>query len=128
VAGLIADRVFHGTSRVLTLVVLHYPTLDFGAVRRGYTAGWSAGQLGELGQSMELVAMAIAETTTVELVKEAQRVEREATRGGGGVQSTEAGSKSALVEPARDQGNPPVGPAMQLLSSASSANADEVLQ
>jgi hypothetical protein len=32
VTGLITDRVFHGASRVLTLVASHYPTLDFGVV------------------------------------------------------------------------------------------------
>jgi hypothetical protein len=85
VAGLITDGVFHGASRVLTLVASHYPALDFGAVRRGYAAGWSADQLYELGQSLEPVAMAIAETTTAEWVKEARRVEWEVTRGGGGV-------------------------------------------
>jgi hypothetical protein len=71
VAWLSTDRDFHGTSWVLTLVASHYPTLDFGAVRRGYATGWSADQLCELGQSLEPVVMAIAETTTVEWVKEA---------------------------------------------------------
>jgi hypothetical protein len=49
VAGLIINRVFHGASGVLTSVALHYPTLDFGVVRRGYATWWSADQLCELG-------------------------------------------------------------------------------
>jgi hypothetical protein len=63
VAGLISDGVFHGASRVLTLLASHKPPLDFGAVRRGCTARWSADQLCELGQSLEPVAAAIAKMT-----------------------------------------------------------------
>jgi hypothetical protein len=109
-------------------VASHYPTLDFGAVARGYTAGWSTGQLCELGWSLEPVAIAVAEVTTVEWVKEARRVEREATRGRGGVQSAEAGPSAAPAEPHLDQGDPLVGPATRLLSSVSSANTDEAPQ
>jgi hypothetical protein len=128
VAGLISDGVFHGTSGGLTSVASHYPTLDFGVVGRGYAVGLFADQLCELGQSLVPVATAIIETTTVEWVKEARCMEREAIRGLGGVQSTEAGSSTIQVEPALDQGNPPVNPATQLLSSASSSNADETPQ
>jgi hypothetical protein len=102
VAGLITDEVFHDASGVLTSVVLHYPTLDFGAVGRGYAAGWSANLLCELGQSLEPVAMAIAEMTTAEWVKKTRRVERGATRGGGSVQSTEAGWSAAPAESTLD--------------------------
>jgi hypothetical protein len=42
VVGLITDEDFHGASGVLMLVALHYLTLDFRAVGRGYTTGWSA--------------------------------------------------------------------------------------
>jgi hypothetical protein len=49
VAGLITNGVFHGTFGVLMLVVSHFPTLDFGAIERGYAARWSTDQLCELG-------------------------------------------------------------------------------
>jgi hypothetical protein len=68
---------------------------------------------------------AIAKTTTAEWVKEARRREREVTRCRGGVQSTKVRPSAAPAEPALDQGNPPVDPTTWLLSSASSANADE---
>jgi hypothetical protein len=42
VAGLITDGVFHGASGVLTSVASHHPILDFEAVGRGCTTGWSA--------------------------------------------------------------------------------------
>jgi hypothetical protein len=90
VARLITDEVFHGASGVLTLVASYYSTLDFRAVGRGYAARSSADQLCQLEQSLEPVTTAIAEMTTAEWVKEARRVEREVTRGGGSVQSTEA--------------------------------------
>jgi hypothetical protein len=114
VAGLITDVVFHGTLGVLTSVASHYPTLDFRVVGRGYTIGWSDGQLCELGRSLEPITTAIAETTTTEWLREAQ--------------SAEAGSSAALVEPALDQGNPPVHPALQLHLFASSANVNEAPQ
>jgi hypothetical protein len=38
-ADLITDGVFHGASGVLMSVVLHYPTLDFGAVGRAMPPG-----------------------------------------------------------------------------------------
>jgi hypothetical protein len=126
VAGLIINVVFHGTSGVLMSVASHYPTLDFGAVGRGYAAGWSTNQLCELGQSLGPVVMAITETTTPKWVKEVQRVEREATWGGGGIQAIEAGSSAAPTEPALNQGNPPIDPATWLVSSTSSASADKV--
>jgi hypothetical protein len=64
-------------------VASHYPTLDFEAVRKGYTVGWSADRLRELGKSLVLVAIVIVivEATTAEWVKEARRAEREATLG-----------------------------------------------
>jgi hypothetical protein len=84
VVGLITDGVFHGASRVLTLVASHHSTLNFEAVRRGYATGWSTDQLHELDQSLVPIAIAIAEATTAEWVKEARRMEREATLGRGG--------------------------------------------
>jgi hypothetical protein len=62
------------------------------------------------------------------MVKEDRHVEREATRGGGCVQSTEAGRSAAPTELDLDQGNPPVNPTMRLLSSALLANVDEAPQ
>jgi len=34
--ALISDGMFYGTSRVLTLVAMHHPDLDFAAIYRGY--------------------------------------------------------------------------------------------
>jgi hypothetical protein len=114
VVGLITDGVFHDASGVLTSVALHDPTLDFGAVRRGYTTWWST--------------TTIAEKSTAEWVKEARCMEREATWCGGDVQSTEARLSAAPAEPTLDQGNPVVDPATWLLSSTRSANVDETPQ
>jgi hypothetical protein len=74
------------------------------------------------------IAAAIAEVTTVEWVKEAHRVQREATLGRGGGQSTETESRAAPTELAPNQGNPPVDPTTQLHPSTSLANMEEVPQ
>jgi hypothetical protein len=66
VAGLITNGIFHGASGVLMSVASHYQTLDFRAVGRVYTAGWSVDQLCELRHSLEPIATAIAEMTTAE--------------------------------------------------------------
>jgi hypothetical protein len=100
VAGLITDGVFYGTSGVFASVASHYPTLDFEAVRRGYTTGWSADQLRELGQSLVPITSAIAEVTTMEWVKEARCTQRAAALGGDGGQYTEAESSATPTEPA----------------------------
>jgi hypothetical protein len=128
VAGLITDEIFHGTSRVLTLVASHHPTLAFEAVGRGYAVGWSVDQLRELGQSLVPVAMVIMKATTTEWVREARLVERVAALGKDGGQSMEAESCAARTEPAPRQRNPPVDPAVWLLPSASSVNTDEMPQ
>jgi hypothetical protein len=95
VAGLITDRVIDGALGVLTSVASHYATMDFGAVRRGYAAGWSADQLCVLRQSLEPIVMVIAETT--KWVKEARHMEREATWGGGSIQAT----RSSVPQPSQ---------------------------
>jgi hypothetical protein len=82
---LITDGVFHGASGVLMSVASHLLTLDSEAVGRGYAAWWSADQLCELCPSLVPVAMAIMEVATAEWVKEACRVEREATLGRGSI-------------------------------------------
>jgi hypothetical protein len=128
VTGLVTDRVYHGASGVLASVASHYPTLDFEAVGRGYTAGWSADQLRELIQSLVLVATLIEEATTTEWVKEAHRAERGVTLGRDGGQSTEAELSAALITLTPSQGNPPVIPTARLLASMSLANVDEVPQ
>jgi hypothetical protein len=61
------------------------------------------------------------------LVKETRCIEREATIGRARVQSTEAESSAAPTRPALDHGNPPVDPAVWLIPSTSSANAEEGL-
>jgi hypothetical protein len=61
-----------------------------------------------------------------EWVKEARCMEREVTRGGGGVHSAETRLSAAPAELDLDPGDPPVNPTTRLLSSTSSADADEV--
>jgi hypothetical protein len=128
VSGLIIDRVFHGASGVLMSVASHYPDLEFGPVGRSYTAGCSSNQICELGRSLELIAMAIAEMITTEWVKEPRLVEREATLGEDGTQATEAGSSAAPTTPGLDQGSSLVEPATWPLPSTSSADADRAPQ
>jgi len=43
---------FYGMLGVLTLVVTHYPDLDFTAICRGYADGWSADEIHALGESL----------------------------------------------------------------------------
>jgi hypothetical protein len=123
-SGLITDGVFHGASGVLTSVASHYPDLDFGRVRRSYAAEWSSNQICKLSWSLEPIAMAIAETVTTEWVKEARRVEREATLGEESTQAMEARSSTAPTTPGPDQGTSSAEPAMRPLPSTSSADAD----
>ena len=52
VQALISDGMFYGTSRVLTLVVTHHPDLDFVAIYRGYTNGWSVDKIHAPGESL----------------------------------------------------------------------------
>jgi hypothetical protein len=128
VAGLITDGVFHGALGVLTSVASHCPSLGFRAVGRGYAARWSTNQRCELEQSLELLTTAITETTTSKWVKEVQCMEREVTRGGGGVHSAEAEPSAAPADSTLDEGNPPVDLGTRLPLPTSSANADEVPQ
>jgi hypothetical protein len=100
VSGLITDGVFHGASR------------------------WSSDQICELGHSLEPIAMVIAEMVTVEWVKEAHQVEREATLVEGGVQATEAGSSAAPTMPSPNKGTSLVEPAMRPFPSLSSGDVD----
>ena len=50
--ALISDGMFYRTSGVLTLVATHHPNLDFMAIYRGYTDGWSANEIHVLGESL----------------------------------------------------------------------------
>ena len=50
--ALISDRMFYGTSGVLTSVATHHPDLDFAAIYRGYADGWSADAIHALGESL----------------------------------------------------------------------------
>ena len=50
--ALISDGMFYRTSGVLTLVVTHYPDLDFVAIYRGYADRWSADEIHALGESL----------------------------------------------------------------------------
>jgi hypothetical protein len=126
---IITDGVLHGTSRVLMSVVSQYPTLDFGAIGRGYAAGWSADQLYKLEQSLEPVATVIAKMTTAMWVKEARCcADREAALGGNDGQPIEAELGATPTEPAPVRGSPAVDPAARLLLSTSSVNTNEVPQ
>ena len=49
---LISNRMFYGTSGVLTSVAMHHPDLDFTAIYRGYADGWSADTIHVLGESL----------------------------------------------------------------------------
>ena len=41
VQAFISDRIFYGTSGVLTSVAMHHLDLDFAAICSGYADGWS---------------------------------------------------------------------------------------
>jgi len=43
---------FYGMLGVLTMVATHYPDLDFMAIYRGYTDGWSVDEIHALGESL----------------------------------------------------------------------------
>ena len=49
---LISDDMFYGTSRVLTSVAMHHLDLDFIAICRGYTDGWSVDAIHALRDSL----------------------------------------------------------------------------
>ena len=51
VRALISDGMFYGASRVLTLVAMHHPDLDFTTIYSGYANGWSADAMHVLGES-----------------------------------------------------------------------------
>ena len=46
---LIFDGMFYGMTGVLTSLVTHHPDLDFTAICRGYTDGWSVDEIHALG-------------------------------------------------------------------------------
>ena len=52
VRALISDDMFYRMTGVLTLVVTHYPDLDFATICRGYADGWSADEIHALGESL----------------------------------------------------------------------------
>ena len=64
VRALISDDMFYGTSGVLTLVATHHPNLDFVAIYRGYTDGWSADEIHALGESLVPHAQMVVEQVT----------------------------------------------------------------
>ena len=61
---LISDDMFYDTSGVLTSVTTHHPNLDFMAIYRGYTDGWSADEIHALGESLVPHAQMVAEQVT----------------------------------------------------------------
>ena len=64
VRALISDGMFYRTSGVLTSVATHHPDLDFVAIYRGYTNGWSADKIHALGESLVPHAHMLAEQVT----------------------------------------------------------------
>ena len=52
VRALIFDGMFYGTMRVLTSVVTHHLDLEFAAIYRGYTDGWSIDKIHALVVSL----------------------------------------------------------------------------
>ena len=50
--ALISDGMFYGMSGVLTSVATHHPNLDFVAIYRGCTDGWSIDEIHMLGESL----------------------------------------------------------------------------
>ena len=52
VRALISDGMFYRTLGVLTSVATHHPDLDFAAIYRGYTEGWSMDAIHALGESL----------------------------------------------------------------------------
>ena len=64
---------FYKTLGVLTTVATHYPDLDFMAIYRGYTDGWSVDEIHALGKSLVLHAQVVAERVTTQWVMEACR-------------------------------------------------------
>jgi len=71
--ALITDGMFYGTSRVLTLMATHHPDLDFAAIYREYTDGWSADEIHALGESLVPYAQMVAEQVTAQWMMEARR-------------------------------------------------------
>jgi len=64
VQALISDSMFYRTSGVLTSVTTHHPNLDFMAIYRGYTDGWSADEIHALGESLVPHAQMVAGQVT----------------------------------------------------------------
>ena len=73
VRALISDGMFYGMSGVLTSVATHHPNLDFTAICRGYTDGWSTDEIHALGESLVPYAQMVAEQVTAQWVMEARR-------------------------------------------------------
>ena len=73
VQALITDGMFYGTSRVLTLVAMHHPDLDFAAIYRGCTDGWSADAIHVLRESMVKFAQMVDKQVSTQWVMEARR-------------------------------------------------------
>ena len=72
--ALISDRMFYGTSGVLTSVATHHPDLDFTAIYRGHTDGWSADAIHALGESLVPYAQMVVEQVSAQWVTDARRL------------------------------------------------------
>ena len=52
----------------------HHPDLDFAAIYRGYTDGWSADAIHALGESLVPYAQMVAEQVSMQWVMEARHL------------------------------------------------------
>ena len=64
---------FYGTLGVLTSVATHHPDLDFTAICRGYTDGWSTDAIHVLGESLVPYTQMVVEQVSTQWVMEAHR-------------------------------------------------------
>ena len=73
--ALIIDRMFYGTSGVLTSMVTHHPNLDFTTICSGYADGWSAEDIHSLGESLLPHAKLVAEQVSPQWVLDARHAD-----------------------------------------------------
>ena len=119
---------FYETTGVLTSVVTHHPNLDFMAIYRGYTDGWSADEIHALGESLVPHAQMVAEQVTAQWVMEDRRssVAEDVHREGviQPVEGVETGSEASVVPPPTKPNVVPIGSELpSSLSTVPSADA-----
>ncbi|RLN39003.1 hypothetical protein C2845_PM01G11200 [Panicum miliaceum] len=123
VSKLIADRVFHSASGVLTSAAMHFPDLDSQVVGDGYATGWTFDQLRQVGLRLETDAAVVSESITVDWIKATRRVEEDPSP----VESVEGfdGVVSAAAPPhPTTQITPPPAP----VGTSEGQNMDEIVK